>query len=180
LRHWNGTINLVARGTLAEVWWRHVADSAQLLALAPAPARLWADLGSGAGFPGLVVAILAAESRPDLQVTLVEGDGRKAAFLATALRTGGVAAGLHAARAETVPPLGADVVSARAVAPLRGLLPLARRHLAPGGVALFPKGAAHGRELADALASCPLEVHKHTSRTDPDAVILEMRGLARG
>ncbi len=180
LRQWNRTINLVARGTLGEVWWRHVADSAQLLAFAPGGARRWVDLGSGGGFPGLVIAVLAAETHLGLEVTLVEGDGRKAAFLATALRAAGVAAGLHAARSETVPPLGADVVSARAVAPLGRLLPLARRHLGPGGLALFPKGATHGSEDADALASCPVEVHKHPSRTDPDAVILEVRGLARG
>lgn len=180
LRRWNPAINLVAQGTLTEVWWRHIADSAQLLPLAPAAARRWADLGSGAGFPGLVVGILAAEARPDLRVALVESDGRKAAFLAAALRATGVAADLHVARAETLAPVAADVVSARALAPLGALFALAHRHLAQGGVALFPKGAAHGADLAEALASCPAEVHKHRSRTDPDAVIVEVRGLARG
>lgn len=180
LGRWNARINLVARGTLGAVWWRHIADSAQLLALAPPRARLWADLGSGSGFPGLVVAIMAAETRPDLAVALVESDARKSAFLATALREAGIAAAIHTARAETLAPLGADVVSARALAPLAQLLPLVGRHLAPGGVALLPKGAAHAAELAEALASCPAAVHKHPSRTDPDAVILEVRGLSRG
>lgn len=180
LRRWNPAVNLVARSTLATLWWRHIADSAQLLPLAPPGARRWADLGSGAGFPGLVVVILAAATRPELRVALVESDGRKAAFLAAALRTTGVAADLHVARAEALAPLAADVVSARALAPLGQLFALARRHLAAGGVAMFPKGAAHGAELAEALASCPAAVHNHPSRTEPDAVILEVRGLARG
>lgn len=179
LARWSQRINLVGRGTLPEVWTRHIADSAQLLALAPPDARLWADLGSGAGFPGLVVAILAQERRPGLRCVLVESDGRKAAFLATAARETGAPATVLARRAEQVAPLSADVVSARALAPLKSLLPLVHRHLAPRGCALLPKGSGAEAELAEALASWRFDVQKHVSATDPAAAVLEIRGLAR-
>jgi 16S rRNA (guanine527-N7)-methyltransferase len=179
LEKWTPVINLVARSTLPRLWTRHFLDSAQLLDHAPDGARIWADLGAGGGFPGLVVAILAAESRPALRVTLVESDARKSAFLLTAAREIGVDVRVETARAEELAPLGADVVSARALAPLHRLLPLAERHLAPGGVCLFPKGAAHEQEIAEALASWRFEVQKLPSRTDPAAVILKIGGLAR-
>ena len=115
---WNPRINLVAASTLAEVWTRHVADSAQLWPLRPPGARLWLDLGSGAGFPGLVVAALAAEEAPDLRVRLVESDARKAAFLATVAREADLPAEVLVERWQRLPPQAADVVSARALAPL--------------------------------------------------------------
>lgn len=179
LRRWAPRINLVARGTLPDLWTRHILDSAQLLPLAPPGARTWADLGSGAGFPGLIVAILAAEQAPGLSVVLVEADARKAAFLAEAARAAGVAARIVAERAESAAPLASDVVSARAVAPLPALLPLVHRHLAPGGTALLPKGAGHAAELDAALERWRFSVQKHPSRTDPAAVILAIGDLAR-
>jgi 16S rRNA (guanine527-N7)-methyltransferase len=179
LGRWAPRINLVARGTLADLWRRHIFDSAQLLPLAPAGARIWADLGSGAGFPGLIVAILAAEAAPRLEVTLVEADARKAAFLAEAARVAEAPVRILAERAEAAAPLAADVVSARALAPLPALLPLVHRHLAPGGVALLPKGAGHGRELDAALECWRFSVQKHPSRTDPAAAILAIGDLAR-
>jgi len=175
LHRWSPRINLVAASTLAEARTRHFADSAQLIDLAPPEAGLWADLGSGAGFPGLVIAVLAAEERPGMKVTLVESDARKAAFLAAVLRETGVAANVLTARAEDIAPLGADVVSARALAPLPHLLSLAVRHLAPGGVCLFPKGAGHGAELARARESWSFDLRTHPSRTDPQGVVLEIR-----
>ncbi len=179
LGRWAPRINLIARGTLPDLWQRHILDSAQLLPLAPPQARSWADLGSGAGFPGLIVAILAAEVAPRLEVTLVESDARKAAFLGEAARAAGVAVRVIAARAEAATPLGAEVVSARALAPLPQLLPLVHRHLAPGGTALLPKGATHRRELDDALERWRFSVQKHPSRTDPAAVVLAIGDLAR-
>ncbi len=179
LTKWNARINLVGRASMAEVWRRHIADSAQLLGFAPPSARLWADLGSGAGFPGLIVAMLAAEGRPQMQTVLVESDHRKAAFLAAAVRETGVRARVEVSRAETLPPLGADVVSARALAPLKDLLPLVQRHLGAGGSALLPKGAGVEAELAEALASWRCAVQKHASATDRAATILEVKGLAR-
>ncbi|GAB4381915.1 16S rRNA (guanine(527)-N(7))-methyltransferase RsmG [Albidovulum sp.] len=179
LTRWNPRINLVSARTLPQLWTRHFLDSAQLLDLAPPAARHWADLGSGGGFPGLVVAILAAEQRPGLAVTLVESDQRKAAFLQTAARTLGLDLRVVAARIEAVPPLAADILSARALAPLPVLLSHAERHLAAGGTALFPKGASLARELAEALESWRFSHKKIASLTDPDSVILSIGGISR-
>jgi 16S rRNA (guanine527-N7)-methyltransferase len=179
LRKWQPRINLVSHGTLPDLWQRHIADSVQIFALRPHGASHWADLGTGGGFPGLVVAILAAEAAPDLRVSLVESDRRKAAFLAAAARAAGVRPEIHAERIEKLAPLGADVLSARALAPLPELLSHAQRHLAPGGRALFPKGASHEAELAAALASWRFRVQKHPSRTDPAGVILAVDGVSR-
>lgn len=179
LNRWNRAINLVGRSTLAEAWTRHVLDSAQLFDLAPASARRWADLGSGAGFPGLVIAILATERAPELRVSLVESDGRKAEFLRSAARACGVAVQVIAERIEAVPPLAADVLSARALAPLPVLLAHAERHLAAGGVALFPKGAGHEAEVAAALERWRFSVQKFPSRTDRDSVVLRIGDIAR-
>ena len=179
LEKWNPAINLVAKSTLAALWPRHILDSAQLLALAPPGARRWADLGSGGGFPGLVIAILAADTAPDLRLTLVESDRRKAAFLETVLRETGISATVAAERIEDLPPLAANIVSARALAPLPVLLGHAHRHLAPGGIALFPKGARHRGEIAESLERWRFSVQKHPSRTDPDAVILSIGDIER-
>jgi 16S rRNA (guanine527-N7)-methyltransferase len=169
LRRWNSTVNLVSPASLDHLWSRHILDSAQILDLAP-PAATWTDLGSGGGFPGLVVAILAADERPGLAVSLVESDARKSAFLSSRILT---------ARAEDLPPLSADVISARALAPLPRLLGLAFPHLAPAGTALFSKGIQNEREVQDALADWRFTYQKHRSLTDPAAVILSIKGLSR-
>ena len=150
-----------------------------MLDLAPPDAASWCDLGSGGGFPGLVVAILAAEKRPGLQVTLIEADQRKAAFLRTVLRETGVAAQVIDARIEETPPQSSDVVSARALAPLAALVDLARRHLSPQGVCIFPKGARHAEEIADALELWRFDCETVPSRTDEAAVILKISELSR-
>lgn len=179
LRKWNPAINLVSKSSLADLQTRHFADSAQLFALCPPEAQHWADLGSGGGFPGLVIAILAAEAMPELKVTLVESDVRKAAFLSTVARETGVRASVVAERIESLPPLAADVLSARALAPLPQLLAFAERHLAPNGRALFPKGATHRAELAESLADWRFDLREHPSKTDAQAVILEIEGVSR-
>jgi 16S rRNA (guanine527-N7)-methyltransferase len=135
LTKWTRRINLVSAASLPDLWHRHIADSAQLLAFRP-PARLWLDLGSGAGFPGLVVAILT----PDLHVRLVESDQRKCAFLRRVAEDTGTTVDIVPCRIETLPPQSADVISARALAPLTQLLAHAEKHLAPDGIGLFPKG----------------------------------------
>jgi 16S rRNA (guanine527-N7)-methyltransferase len=179
LRKWNPAINLVSRTTLSDAWSRHFVDSAQLLALAPVDAASWVDLGSGGGFPGLVIAILANELRPDLSVTLVESDQRKAAFLAEVARQIGVAVAVKAERAETLTPCNCDILSARALAPLKELLSLSMRHLKPGGVGLFLKGAQSGAEVAEALETFRFTLQKIPSQTDPMAVILSVGGISR-
>lgn len=179
LRTWNPKINLVSKQTLADLETRHIADSAQLLALAPENATTWADLGSGGGFPGLVIAIHAAERRPALRVTLVESDQRKAAFLRTVAQRTGVPVTVHAERIEAVPPLGTDVLSARALAPLSALLDHAARHLAPSGTALFPKGATWRAEVAEALERWRFRCENHPSATSQDGAILRIGGIDR-
>lgn len=179
LTKWNPAINLVARGTIDDAWRRHFIDSAQILTLAPANATEWLDVGSGGGFPGMVVAIIAAELRPGLSVTLMESDLRKATFLGEVARQTGVAVTISAGRAEGLPPAGADVMSARALAPLKTLLALTERHLKRGGLGLFLKGARHEAEIADALESFRFDLQKIPSQTDPQAVILSVGGITR-
>lgn len=174
---WNKRINLVAPSTLPDFWNRHIADSAQLLDFAPHGSRTWLDIGSGGGLPALVVAIVAREERPHLRVTLVESDQRKAAFLREAARITGAEVVIVADRIERLPPQSADVISARAFAPLDRLLAAAAPHLAPGGVCLFPKGAGHAAEVEAALAHWRFVLHKHPSLTDPAGVILDIREL---
>lgn len=177
LTRWQAAINLVSPGSLPHLWARHMLDSAQVLDHAPDTARRWLDLGSGGGFPGLVCAAIAAETRPDLSFTLVEADLRKAAFLRETARQIAVRVGVLSRRIEDVPLAAADVVSARALAPLGVLCGHAERHLAPGGVCLFQKGASHAAELESALEDWQMTVSTMPSVTDPDAVILRIGNL---
>lgn len=175
LDKWQATTNLVAPATLEAVWTRHVADSAQLVALAPESAKVWVDLGSGGGFPGLVVAaMLHGRAR----VHLVESVAKKAAFLREAARAMGVAVDVHAARAEAVVAgMTADVVSARALAPLVDLVRLAAPLLKTGAVGLFPKGREAEAELTVTARCWTVEVSLHPSLTEPDARIVRIDQL---
>ena len=175
LKKWSPRINLVAPNTLPDLWTRHIADSAQIARYAPKDARTWADLGTGGGLPGMVVALL----RPDITMTLVESDARKAAFLRTVLRETGISARVLNQRIEAIPPLTADVVSARALAPLTRLLAYAEPHLAPNGRALFPKGVRYREERETALETWRFHCEEHPSSTQSGAVILEISELAR-
>jgi 16S rRNA (guanine527-N7)-methyltransferase len=179
LTRWQAAINLVAPASLPHLWTRHVADSLQLWALAPETARTWADLGAGAGFPGLVIAALAADRRPALSVALVESDARKCAFLAEAARAMGVTVDIQRRRIEAAPPRRYDVVSARALAPLDRLCGFAATHLAEGGVALFPKGADVERELTAAAPAWQYRLTRTASLTDPAGVVLTVTELRR-
>ena len=179
LSKWNPAINLVSKSTLPEMWTRHFADSAQLLDIADLDDGTWVDLGSGGGFPGMIVAILAAEKRPGLMVTCVESDQRKATFLRTVARETEIDVDVTADRIETLAPLGADVVSARALAPLPALIGYANRHLAPKGIALFLKGTGQAKEIDPALASWAFHLDTVPSRTDPQSTILKLRSIRR-
>ena len=177
LIHWNSRINLVGPGTLDAVWKRHIADSAQLLDLAPPDAQSWIDLGSGAGLPGLPVAAIAAEKAPSLQMTLVESDARKAAFLRSAAREAALEIIVEARRIESMPLRRYDVVSARALAPLDRLCSLAFRFAGPGTVFLFPKGARLDSELTEAARHWHIHAQRIASRTEPAATILRILEL---
>lgn len=179
LLKWSAAINLVSPGTLPQFWTRHVLDSAQLLAHAPKDAASWLDLGSGAGFPGLVVAALAMEQAPSLSFTLMESDARKCAFLIAAAQSMGVDVAISRRRIESGPAAPSDVVSARALAPLPRLLELAARHVAPGGVALFLKGAGVEDELALAAREWRYRVTHAPSLSDDGGAILKMKEIGR-
>ncbi|QIZ82561.1 16S rRNA (guanine(527)-N(7))-methyltransferase RsmG [Thalassovita gelatinovora] len=177
LEKWNSSINLVARSTLENLWNRHIIDSAQMFQYAPKGARNWVDLGSGGGFPGIVIAILAAEHGSEMQVTLVESDTRKVAFLRTVIRETGINALTINERIENISSLQADVVSARALADLTTLLNFADHHLAKNGVALFPKGVNWEKELKDACQTWRFSCQRFKSETDAGAVILRIEDI---
>ncbi len=174
LRRWQQKINLVAPNTLGDVWTRHFADSAQVLEAAPT-AQIWADLGSGAGFPGLVTALLL-KNAPGAEVHLIESDQRKAAFLrAVSRETGANGAVVHAERIEkALPPLAGRVeaVSARALAPLDRLVALAREPLEKGAIGVFLKGEEWRDELTDIEGLVNFKVKTIPSRTHPRARLI--------
>ncbi|MGH7068133.1 MAG: 16S rRNA (guanine(527)-N(7))-methyltransferase RsmG [Acetobacteraceae bacterium] len=171
---WNQRINLVSRQQLPNLWSRHIADSLQLIALLPDPLTQAIDLGSGAGFPGLVLAIATG-----IPFTLIEADQRKAAFLAEAARVTGTelqVLNLEIARAKIAPT---RLLTARALAPLPALLALAQPLLAPDGLALFPKGKNAEAELTAASREWQMHVERFPSRTDPAASLLRVSEIRR-
>lgn len=175
LQKWSPRINLVSKSTLPDAWRRHFLDSAQLARLAPSGKLNWADLGSGGGFPGLVVAIL----RPHARVTLIESDRRKCVFLNTVIRETGLTATVLTARIEEVPPLGADVISARALASLDVLLDYTVLHGTPASTALFPRGAQTSDDIAKALETHAFHCETHPSLSNEDGTILRITEIAR-
>jgi 16S rRNA (guanine527-N7)-methyltransferase len=177
VKKWNPAINLVSPNTIGEVWERHILDSIQIFRAVNTGRGHWADLGSGGGFPGAVVAILAAEEARDLRITCVESDMRKATFLRTVSRETSVPFRVLDERIEKVAPLEAEVVSARALAPLDRLLDYVSRHLAPEGVAILPKGLRHEQELAEARKVWDFELETVPSRLESSSVILKLTSV---
>ena len=172
---WQQRINLIAPSTIPTLWTRHIADSLQLLALAP-DAKVWADLGSGAGFPGLMLACALAET-PGARVHLIESNSKKAAFLREAVRATGAPAEIHAVRiVDFVDKLtdSVEVVTARALAPLVGLIDEAYPLLTTGAVALFPKGQDVDAELTKAAKCWIIQASLVPSLTDPKARIVKI------
>ena len=170
----NEHTNLVGASTLADFHGRHFVDSAQLVWFAP-QALTWADLGSGAGLPGIVLAILMMD-RPGAQVHLVESMAKRCRFLSEVLSALSLPATLHHARAEDV-VLKVDVVTARACAPLTRLLGFARPTLARGGRALFLKGQDVETEITEARRAWRFTSRTHVSLSDPRGRVLELEGL---
>jgi 16S rRNA (guanine527-N7)-methyltransferase len=181
LAKWQKAINLVAPSSLGEVWIRHILDSSQIADLGAAH-RTWADLGSGAGFPGLVIALLSRERSPATEVHLIESDRRKASFLREAIRVTQAPAIIHENRIENI--LGGlagqvTAVTARALAPLRRLFDLAEPLLTTGTEGFFPKGKALESELSLASKLFEYEIQLVPSQTDENGRIVLIRNLRR-
>jgi 16S rRNA (guanine527-N7)-methyltransferase len=174
LQHWQRAINLDGASTLADPWRRHILDSAQLVPHVPVAAGTVLDLGSGAGLPGLVLAVLGVPG-----VELVESDRRKAQFLREAARTTEAPVRVHAARIEQLEAVRADVVTARALAPLDRLLGLAERFLGPDSLCLFLKGESAPRELTEARQTWHMHSEIVPSRSASAGVLLKLQGVGR-
>ena len=180
VRKWTQKINLISPRTVPDIWERHIVDSAQFWSAVEAPPKTWTDLGSGGGFPGIVVALLSEEFEPLTKMTLVEADKRKAAFLRHAaiqldLRSTTIAS----SRIEALDGARSDVVSARALAPLPKLLPLVARHLSPDGVALLAKGVAVAPELDEVAGNWRFDMVEIPSRTTENGRILRLTNIER-
>ena len=178
LLRWQQTTNLISPATIPQLWTRHIADSLQLLELVP-DASSWVDLGSGGGFPAIPVACVLAQ-RPGAKIHLVESNGKKAAFLREAIRVTRVPAQVHADRIEKFVAGhvdSVDVVSARALAPLKTLCDQAFPLIARGAIGLFPKGLDVETELTDASKYWKLEVEKVPSKTSRDGCIVIVHNL---
>ncbi len=177
VKKWNPTINLVSGASLVDGWNRHVLDSAQLSAIIQSAIGRWVDVGSGAGFPGLIVAILAKEQNPGISVTLVESDRRKATFLAEAARQLDLQVDVICNRIEQLATLSADTVSARALAPLEKLIGLVLPHLNNDGSCVFLKGQNHHEEIKDAGLRWTFESEILESKTMTSSIVLTLRKI---
>ena len=178
LRKWQHAENLVSSKTLDEVWRRHIADSAELVPLFPGDRR-WLDIGTGAGFPGLVIAIVGGA---EYEVDLIESNRRKCAFLREAIRQTGAVARVHEGRAEAL--LGAwsapvDRIAARAVAPLAQLLEICEPLMTRGVPAAFHKGRGFEAEVAEASGHWTFDLVRHQSQSGEGGAILEIKALNR-
>ncbi len=174
LRRWQQAINLVGSATLVDPWRRHFLDCAQLAARIPAGAASLVDLGSGAGFPGMVLAILGVRG-----VDLIESDRRKALFLREVARETGASVGVHAERIERIAGWPADVITARALAPLPRLLILGERFLTSDSVCLFLKGRSGAHELTEARVTWHMKAQIFPSRSEATGMVLRLRGVRR-
>jgi len=171
---WNRRINLVGPRTLGDIWRRHILDSAQLFPYVPPKARVLLDIGSGAGLPGLVLAILGAP-----EVHLVEADQRKCAFLREAARVTQAAIRLHPQRLENMPRFGVDVITARAFAPLIDLLDQVEPFIVTHSILLALKGKTVGEELTEAAKAWNMRATPHRSLSDPSGTVLQLEQVIR-
>ncbi len=170
IKQWNPKINLISKSTEVDIWNRHFADSLQFVSHIAPDTRKILDIGSGGGFPGLVIAI----SRRDLQVHLVESDQRKAAFLRTVSRNLELGCKVLCSRIENLEPQQADLITARALAPLPKLLGFVDRHLAPNGYALLAKGRDFEQEVEDARQAWTFDCEVLQSQTHQASRILRV------
>ena len=179
LKKWNSKINLVSHSSIALLWERHIADSAQLGRYIDDRARKIVDLGSGGGFPAIVLAILSKRTFADRHFTLVESDRRKSAFLATISRELDLNTDVVPERAESLAGLNADILTCRGYAPLHKALEHVVLHLHPTGRAILPKGAKAASEISQARQIWTFTAAQFPSITDPEASILEIRNIVK-
>jgi len=172
LQKWQKKINLVGPATMPDRWRRHFLDSAQLLPLIPEGAKIHVDMGSGAGFPGLVLAIMTG-----MEVHLIESDLRKCLFMREVIRVTGANVTVHNKRIEKVDDIKTDVISARALASLSKLLDYANPFLKEDTICIFPKGKRFEEELTELKYVWYIKEHRVTSVTDDEGVVLVIRGI---
>ncbi len=171
---WQKAVNLVGPKTLGDLWRRHMLDSAQVFPMIPTGSETLMDLGSGAGFPGLVLAILAAEQMPALKVHLVESDQKKATFLREAARITGVAVAVHGMRIEALPPWPMDVICARALAPLSDLINWSQKHWHKDTIGLFLKGQDIDLELTQGFDFANMKIRRWPSQSDGRGTLIAL------
>ena len=177
LTRWNSKINLVSKSTLGDIWSRHILDSVQVFCSIGEKTGKWADFGSGGGFPGLVLAILSDEFGVSNNLCLIEADVRKSVFLRTVCRELGLVVDIYNNRIEEMSPMLVDVVSARALAPLKTLCFYAENHLNEDGMAVFAKGENWESELLEAQKNWIFEYDVVTSKLHQGSVILVLKGI---
>lgn len=175
---WTAKINLIAKSTIPDIWTRHIIDSAQVYQYADAPNH-WVDIGSGGGFPGIVMAILSKQYSSATTFTLIESDARKCTFLRTVARELNLNVYVITQRIEETENQIADVVSARALGGMPDLLPLVTHHLKPDGQALLMKGQAFAGELDAVRDNWDFDLVEYPSITNPDSRILSLKRITR-
>lgn len=176
---WNPAINLVSKSTIDTLWQRHFHDSAQIYQFRQGQSCHWVDLGSGGGFPALILAVFSLEFNPTDHFTLVESDLRKSVFLQTVIRELGLNATVISERIEKTPALKADILTARALSSLDKLLDYADLHLKPDGFAIFPKGETYKKEVELAVARWQFQLEEFTSKTNSNGAVLKIGGITR-
>jgi len=179
LIQWNPRVNLVAKSTIPDIWVRHFLDSAQIWRYKPKKCTKWLDLGTGAGFPGMVLALIAADDKAGVEFTFAESDQRKAAFLQFTARELGLSPNIAITRIENLTKLGADVISARALAPLNTLLRYAEPHATENTLCIFLKGEKIDKELTEAQEYWKFTAKQSGSISNPTGKIVQIRNIRR-
>lgn len=174
---WNPKINLISKSTIDDVWFRHITDSAQLHQYAPPNVSRWLDIGSGGGFPGIVMAAMSVGLGYQTDFTFVESDQRKATFLRAAARELELKVTVLAERVEATQAQNADVITARALKSVSELMPMLDRHIATEGIAILPKGRTFAGEIPAAQENWSFDMDGHASITDSDARILIVKDI---
>ena len=176
---WTVRINLIAKSTITDIWGRHIEDSARVALHMPQNPQIWADFGSGGGFPGLVLAVIMQDRGWQTKLSLIESDQRKSTFLREVARVLSLPVEVRAERAELIAPMGADVVSARALASLDDLCGIWQRHGAENSLGLFPKGERWQEEVAQARQNWQFDLDAKDDPGHNGSAILLLRNLRR-